>query len=134
VTEPGVLTPTEVGALLRVSDSTVRRLVRRGLLPRLAGIGVMLIPAAAVDAYRQGVYGGPPDSLDAAWAEAEAALPEGWQDLYVERHFNGYFANIDYDGPGPIGEGLTPAAALRALAAKLRDRAAAEALGKVLEG
>jgi hypothetical protein len=68
-----------------------------------------------------------PDSLDAAWAEAEAALPEGWEiNLYLDpraediTHRYGVnaghpqrFAEIMVNGP-------TPAAALRALEAKLR--------------
>jgi excisionase family DNA binding protein len=43
-----VLTTGEVAALLRLSDVTVRRLVRRGVLPRVPGLRVMLIPADAV--------------------------------------------------------------------------------------
>jgi integrase len=74
------------------------------------------------------------DSLDAAWAEAEAALPEGWglRLTKAERH-----ATLPGEGrvfahakppygsrrPRIRGEGPTPAAALRALAAKLRERA-----------
>lgn len=57
--------------------------------------------------------------LGAAWAEAEAALPEGESDLYLERHFNGYFASLGVSTL--IGEGPTPASALRALAARLRE-------------
>lgn len=60
-------------------------------------------------------------SLDAAWAEAEAALPKGHNDLWLERHDSGYFASFDYDGSGPIGHGATPAEALLALAAKLTE-------------
>lgn len=76
-----------------------------------------------------------PDSLDAAWAEAEAALPEGWAMLQLH-----HTAMMDQRWQaeaqsriGPvvawnrvrtvIAEGLTPAAALRALTAKLRERA-----------
>ena len=64
----------------------------------------------------------PPDSLDAAWAEAEAALPEGSNlALALEQIVGGVNArafgvNGDYETDGP-----TPAAALRALAAKLRE-------------
>lgn len=65
--------------------------------------------------------GEPRDSLDAAWAEAEAALPEGEPDLFLERHSNGCFASTTPDGPGPIGEGPTPTAALRSLAERLRE-------------
>lgn len=67
-----------------------------------------------------------PDSLDAAWAEAEAALPEGW-----------YISNVRSKSPGGrwsasatlhghdtganySGFGETPPAALRALAARFR--------------
>jgi len=66
-----------------------------------------------------------PDSLDAAWAEAEAALPEGWQLRGVERQGVKWLANADE----PRGAAWnvahayaeTPAAVLRALAAKLRE-------------
>jgi len=44
-----VLTPTEVGRILRVSEVTVRRMVARGVLPRVAGIRVVLIPRDAVE-------------------------------------------------------------------------------------
>jgi hypothetical protein len=76
-----------------------------------------------------------PDSLDAAWAEAEAALPEGWAIDGVMRGDPGpwvasstasvisahiaddwRWAESHHDGYGP-----TPAAALRDLAAKLRE-------------
>ena len=74
-----------------------------------------------------------PDSLDASWAEAEAARPEGWF-IGVESGWpisaeqpDGYRAVASrdqtylFDGPSASGEGPTPAAALRALAAKLRE-------------
>jgi hypothetical protein len=67
----------------------------------------------------------PVDSLDAAWAEAEAALPDGWH------------LNVDSGGadgprahacPEVMGTAVfvdadadTPAAALRALAARLSE-------------
>lgn len=71
--------------------------------------------------------------LDAAWAEVEAALPEGWAILQLH-----HTAMMDQrwqaeaqSRVGPvvmwnkvrtvIAEGLTPAAALRALAAKLPE-------------
>ena len=88
------------------------------------------------------------DSLDAAWASAEAALPEGWQLEVVHRGaltgdinpWTGYAitepreqyvaeaAHVWYGGPTwkridppeAKAEGPTPAAALRALTAKLR--------------
>ena len=87
-----------------------------------------------------------PDSLDAAWAEAEAALPEdGYLSLSGpnnEHHYNvtAYSGHTEHVEPGddhlwftvnsgaidvalPIGRGYgdTPSAALRALAAKLRE-------------
>lgn len=69
-----------------------------------------------------------PDSLDAAWAEAEAALPPIGEDewgfavspvtMEGQRVYRAVAWNVDrVDGP-------TPAAALRALAAKLRERGA----------
>ena len=80
-----------------------------------------------------------PDSLGAAWAEAEAALPEGcligglayllphdretfipgWQ-VDIGRVVAGKWAE---DAPTVVGDGDTPAEALRDLAAKLRGRA-----------
>ena len=67
-------------------------------------------------------------SLDAAWAEAEAALPERHGGL----HLNSYGDWGRIDGwsahtfaprqPTITATGPTPAAALRALAAKLRER------------
>lgn len=70
----------------------------------------------------------PADSLDAAWAEAEAALPEGHtMDLVLENHVDGgrYLAwTMRHTDTAIIrGEGPTPAAALRALTARLRERA-----------
>lgn len=78
------------------------------------------------------------DSLDAAWQEAEAALPEGNWSLHLQREAlrpigADYLAMADGWGPMPVGlirdaESIvgpyspTPAAALRALAAKLRER------------
>ncbi len=73
-------------------------------------------------------------TLDAAWAEAEAALPEGWQFELGRLNFDGEweafaksraFWEDDLRVPNreqqiAAGEGPTPAAALRALAEKLR--------------
>ena len=76
----------------------------------------------------------PIDSLDAAWAAAEAALPEGRQlqleyarpGLYVARYQ--WLTVVVVDGtqiPASStwrwSEGPTPAAALRALAARLEE-------------
>ena len=67
------------------------------------------------------------DSLDAAWAEAEAALPEGWRLAsllspgdysFDERGWEMHAQNED--GKTRRAHGPTPAAALRALAEKLR--------------
>jgi len=86
-----------------------------------------------------------PDSLDAAWAEAEAALPEGWfivamahsprNHRYEFRatHPRGETSHPVMDDQGKshrggpmwdslFGAGLTPAAALHALVAKLREK------------
>jgi hypothetical protein len=73
-----------------------------------------------------------PDSLDAAWVAAEAALPEGWVldrlwDRLWDREVRAQWTARAVDGglytafieSEPC---LTPAAALRALAAKLRER------------
>ncbi len=75
-------------------------------------------------------------SLDAAWAEAEAALPEGWCDLMVyhfdpapgDVHLEGSYGAktadpnwLAPDGRETYGYGTTPVAALRALAATLKE-------------
>jgi hypothetical protein len=71
-----------------------------------------------------------PDSLDAAWAEAEATR-RGWvvQGLHAfveETSEHGVITGWEAQAMDPLarfserGEGPTPAAALRALAAKLR--------------
>lgn len=71
------------------------------------------------------------DSLDAAWAEAEAALPDGWFIARLELLrlptrdrplWQVLTSRPMTSGSGAMasGEGPTPAAALRALAAKLR--------------
>ena len=68
---------------------------------------------------------GAPESLDAAWAEAEAVLPErGWW-LSLSRDTAGPYRATATDLTFRRGllaeEATTPAAALRALAAKLRE-------------
>ena len=96
--------------------------------------------------YFVGEMPAPPDSLDAAWAEAEAALPDGWTLLEVSRldrdedggrmldARGGYwYASagegnkaqvVSYIRREETETGHTPAAALRGLAAKLRERGA----------
>jgi hypothetical protein len=73
------------------------------------------------------------DSLDAAWAEAEAALPEGaYLVLSDDPRYTAEATREGYHHPaiGWVGvwtmeaTGPTPTAALRALAAKLRERGA----------
>lgn len=70
-----------------------------------------------------------PSGLDAAWAEAEAALPEGWR-LTVQRTDEDFdtwsaaavspaFFEGENDDDYADGQGPTPAAALRALTAAL---------------
>jgi hypothetical protein len=82
----------------------------------------------------------PPDSLDAAWAEVLALLPEGWRFMGVgqgQAHLAPWWAsaidaiayarlNLATEDEGTLvtGKGDTPVAALRALAAKLRERGA----------
>ena len=75
------------------------------------------------------------DSLDAAWAEAEAALPEGWWIARIElsgmttEDMGGHRGRLTWweawaSGPkGKDAKGVadTPVAALRALVAKLRE-------------
>ncbi len=68
----------------------------------------------------------PDDSLDAAWAAAEAAVPEGWRGPSVGpgrncwRAFAWEYATPHRDPTS--GEGDTPAAALRALAVILAEK------------
>jgi hypothetical protein len=69
-------------------------------------------------------------SLDAAWAEAEATLPEeGWMFGVVARGGEYLAEAWEGDEAYACGDaaadtyGPTPAAALRALAVKLRERA-----------
>ena len=70
-----------------------------------------------------------PENLDAAWAEAEAALPEGWVLELASPNPNDLrptFRAETWNGKGGVTGGyvkadeLTPAAALRALAERLR--------------
>lgn len=66
-----------------------------------------------------------PAPLDAAWAEAEAALPEGWRvtrlDYLRLRGEWTAMAEHQRDAGSVSAEGPTPAAALLALAEKLRE-------------
>jgi len=72
------------------------------------------------------------DSLDAALAEVEAALPKGWHLCAVERHCHvgdatpgewGAYAHDANRWESESAQGPTPAAALRALTVKLRETA-----------
>lgn len=80
--------------------------------------------AAVIDDYRDRR-----GTLDEAWAEVEAALPEGWVIRRLWRPVAEEPWGVDA-GPFPakhgddrsvFGGGPTPAAALRALARKLRE-------------
>ena len=67
-------------------------------------------------------------TLDEAWAEAEAALPEGWALYVLDQHRGEWRATAGrieagYDNPFIAMEsGPTPATALHALAIALRTR------------
>ena len=69
------------------------------------------------------------ESLDAAWAEAEAALPKGvgLELLYLGSLVPDRYGARAFDGKRlpslALAGGPTPAAALRGLTAKLRERA-----------
>jgi hypothetical protein len=75
----------------------------------------------------------PPDGLDAAWREAEAALPEGWwiEKVYLRERgtyletYSAWARRPDSDG-GLRGDGATPTAALRSLADAFRAAAPPE--------
>jgi hypothetical protein len=57
-------------------------------------------------------------ALDAAWHEAEAALPEGWHLCLLTHEAQGWVATAyrsRHDGNGFDAAGPTPAAALQAL-------------------
>ncbi len=62
------------------------------------------------------------DSLDAAWAEAEAALPEGWA-FEVKRDGDRCDATAadNWGEPQLLAVGPDPASALRGLIANLRE-------------
>jgi len=66
-----------------------------------------------------------PDSIDAAWSEAEAALPAGGRIDRLNRNgpkdWTAYASEAPHLGM-EMGAHNTPAAALRALAEKLRER------------
>lgn len=105
-------------------------------LKKLRNIGkISLAELRAIAPYERGTTNRIVDSLDAAWAEAEAALPEGWRIVALRASIHGWSARVtgpaiqeraaDWHraGPGPwslLIRGPTPAEALRALAAVLR--------------
>ena len=66
--------------------------------------------------------------LDCAWAECEAALPEGWKVDHVSQTSHPpekrWLAGVTSYDPGEYlyCYGESPAAALRALAVQLRER------------
>jgi hypothetical protein len=95
-------------------------------------------PAKATDAamnYGQGYAAALREvegTVDAAWAEAEAALPEGWYMGVQYGNRDAAYVAIAADMfwltdslTGTFADGSTPAEALRALAAQLRSRTAA---------
>lgn len=65
-----------------------------------------------------------PDTLDAAWAAAEAALPPGWELVGLLRWRGGWSAEAHGPKRRHVRMGdtqRTPAAALRSLAKKLPE-------------
>lgn len=71
-----------------------------------------------------------PEPLDEAWAEAEAALPEGWHMLALQdttgetwslATWRAMAGEYEIDGPFCASVGPTPAAALHAIAVRLRE-------------
>ena len=72
-----------------------------------------------------------PPALDAAWAEVEAALPRGWHLLSLSDTtgepwslptWRAMAGEYGPDSPYDASVGATPAAALRALAARLAEQ------------
>ena len=113
----GNLTPPQVPAIM----DTVQRATEQGKTLVVCGEGVTLRWQPA------------PDSLDAAWAEAEAAMPAGWFGPAIgpTKTWSGVEApetkwSASVSGPTPndrrIAVAATPATALRALASALRER------------
>ena len=101
-------------------------LIAVGLLDEPNGLGLTANQAHAIgDRIAAHLpLGLAPDSLDAAWQEAEAALPEGSRidDLHeVSRGLWRASAPDSRQWDIFEGYGPTPVAALRALAAKLRE-------------
>ena len=128
--EPGdLVTPANVDPL----KETVQHLIDTIVLGGIWGSGGRVRDLGdAVIAVQFALAQEPPDSLDAAWAAAMAALPDGWCDLMVY-HFDtspkGHNEPAQYgakstdpdSGTDVYGYGPTPAAALRALAARLEE-------------
>ena len=91
----------------------------RDMLARWGAHGVNVLTGATLASWSE---------LDAAWAEAEAALPEGWYVGVQTGHDAAYTAIaanmywLTESLTGTYCDGDTPAAALRALAARLRER------------
>ena len=124
-------------------------LIAVGLLGQKDGLGLTANEARVIaeDMAAHIVGKGPFGELDAAWAEAEAALPEGWvlcdldlrlpsgatlkpfwgaeATLIVDGSWAGSFTRVDGvpiadEENGMEGTGATPAIALRSLTANLR--------------
>ena len=104
-----VLVPAEVAVILRVSESTVRRMVVRGALVRIAGTALLLIPRRSVDRLLEGYDA----DCGRAWRgdggeAAERTLPDRGDDGRRSRRY--------------------------AKASEAQDRDAAERLGRALGG
>lgn len=108
-----VLTPLEVARLLRVSDVTVRRMVARGVLPRIAGVRVVLIPRSAVDELLEGEYDGPSDGPREGQRDDRPDEDAGGSRPLANRRDDGRWPARVANGANPARGGAHPPAAPR---------------------
>jgi len=123
MSEPRLLDPTAETWALELPGHVTRDAAAE-LLAQLKEA----LPGKRVVIVKDGARFRPLESLDAAWAEAESALPEGWAIDRLTRVWDAVspvnhwraWANRG-DGSMLSAWGQSPTAALLALAAQLRD-------------
>ena len=124
-----VLVPAEVAVILRVSESTVRRMVVRGALVRIAGTALLLIPRRSVDRLLEGYDA----DCGRAWRgdggeAAERTLPDRGDDGLRD-------GGVAEDTRmARLGHSTTAMSRRYAKASEAQDRDAAERLGRALSG